>query len=112
MLVWTRLFDDLQVLLRMAFVGLYENPGGALNHFLQVKLFTKLVELESLSTAAAELGIALATATACLTQLESRLGVQLVYRNTRRMTVTEDGILLYEKARKSVSKISLNLVSR
>jgi len=57
-----------------------------LNDFLQVKLFTKLVEVESLSVAAAELGIALATATAFLTQLESRLGVQLVYRNTRTMT--------------------------
>lgn len=54
-------------------------------------LFVELVQCGSLSAAARKLGISRATASKRLGALEARLGVQLVRRTTRNLSLTEPG---------------------
>ena len=58
-----------------------------------------IVEQGSLTAAAAELGLPRPTLSRRLTRLEERLGVRLVHRTTRRLTITPAGQALYAKAR-------------
>ena len=61
--------------------------------------FTRTVEAKSLSRAAIELGIPRATIGRRLARLEQRLGVRLLRRTTRSLTLTEAGELFYRHAR-------------
>jgi DNA-binding transcriptional LysR family regulator len=61
--------------------------------------FTKAVEGRSLSRAAAELGLPRATLSRRLARLEERLGARLLFRTTRRLTITDAGEALYRHAR-------------
>ena len=69
-----------------------------MDHLLNLRVFARVVELGSFSRAAAQLGMAPASVTTHVAQLESHLGIRLVHRNTRKLSITEDGVLLYEAA--------------
>jgi LysR family transcriptional regulator, regulator for bpeEF and oprC len=69
-----------------------------MDHLLNLKVFARLVELRSFTRTAAQLGMAPASVTTHLAQLENHLGVRLVHRNTRKFSITEEGRLLYEAA--------------
>ena len=64
-----------------------------------IRLFIRVVELESFSKAAADLGIAQPTATKMVAQMERQLGSRLLHRTTRGVAPTEIGTLYYEKCR-------------
>src|SRR5262249_54048142 len=61
--------------------------------------FSKAVDARSLSRAAVELGIPRATLSRRLARLEDRLGVRLLRRTTRSLTITDAGEALYRHAR-------------
>lgn len=61
-------------------------------------LFVRIVETGRISRAAERLGIPNATATALLQKLEAALGVRLLNRTTRRISVTPDGASYYRRA--------------
>jgi LysR family transcriptional regulator for bpeEF and oprC len=61
-------------------------------------LFVRIVEIGGIAHAAESLAIPKATATTLLQQLESSLGVKLLNRSTRRVSVTPDGAAYYERA--------------
>jgi DNA-binding transcriptional LysR family regulator len=61
--------------------------------------FAKTVEARSLSRAAAELGVPRATVSRRLARLEERLGVRLLRRTTRSLTLTDAGEALLRHAR-------------
>jgi DNA-binding transcriptional LysR family regulator len=61
--------------------------------------FTRAVESRSLSRAAAELRVPRATLSRRLARLEERLGVRLLRRTTRSLTITDAGEALYRHAR-------------
>ncbi|NUP10681.1 MAG: LysR family transcriptional regulator [Polyangiaceae bacterium] len=61
--------------------------------------FTKAVDAKSLTRAAAELRIPRATLGKRLARLEERLGVRLLRRTTRSMTLTDAGETFYRQAR-------------
>lgn len=63
------------------------------------RLFVRLVETGSFSRAALDLGVTQPTVTRQVASLEQRLGVRLVNRNTRRLSVTEAGRLYYERCK-------------
>jgi DNA-binding transcriptional LysR family regulator len=65
--------------------------------------FVTIVERGSLTAAAQELGIPRPTLSRRLAKLEGRLGVRLVRRTTRRLTLTAQGESLYVKARQVVA---------
>jgi DNA-binding transcriptional LysR family regulator len=57
----------------------------------ELLIFSKVVAFSSVSRAASELGIPRATVSRKLAALEERLGVRLLQRTTRSMTLTEPG---------------------
>ncbi len=64
-----------------------------------IKVFIRVVETSSFSKAANELGITQPTATKAVFSTEHRLGVRLLHRSTRGVTLTEVGSLYYEKCK-------------
>ena len=67
--------------------------------------FSALAASASLSAAARELGISTAAVSKHLAAMESRIGVPLVNRSTRRMSLTPGGELYLERARRILSEI-------
>ena len=61
-------------------------------------IFGKVVENRSLSKAAAVLGMPKSTVSRKLTKLESDLGIKLLRKNTRQLTVTDLGEKVYDHA--------------
>jgi DNA-binding transcriptional LysR family regulator len=61
-------------------------------------LFARVVQLRSFTAAADASGLAKAAVSQRVARLEARLGVQLLRRSTRRLTLTEAGMRLYEHA--------------
>ena len=67
--------------------------------------FSALAGAGSLSAAARELGITTPAVSKHLALMESRLGVSLVNRTTRRMSLTPEGELYLEHARRILGEI-------
>lgn len=67
--------------------------------------FSALASAGSLSAAARELGITTPAVSKHLALMESRLGVSLVVRTTRRMSLTPEGELYLESARRILGEI-------
>jgi len=67
--------------------------------------FSAIASAGSLSAAARELGITTPAVSKHLAQMESRLGVALVNRTTRRMSLTPEGELYLEHARRILAEI-------
>jgi len=65
----------------------------------ELAIFVRIVEDGSLARAAGHLRRSPPAVTRALAALESRLGVRLIDRTTRRLAPTEAGRLLYDKAR-------------
>jgi LysR family transcriptional regulator, regulator for bpeEF and oprC len=62
-------------------------------------LFVRVVDTGAIARAADSLGIPSATATTLIQKLEASLGVKLLNRTTRRVSVTPDGAAYYTRAR-------------
>jgi len=69
-----------------------------MNRFEEFETFVRVVEAGSLTAAAGQLKIAKSAVSRRLKELETRLGVQLMTRTTRQITLTESGRALYERA--------------
>jgi DNA-binding transcriptional LysR family regulator len=72
----------------------------------ELGFFVSLGTCGSLSGAARELGISTAAVSKRLSQMEARLGVPLVNRTTRRMSLTPDGEVMLEHARRILGEIA------
>src|SRR5476651_1586900 len=70
-----------------------------------LSFFSTLSSCGSLSAAARELGLTAAAVSKHLTQMESRAGVALDNRTTRRMMLTPEGELYLEHARRILDEI-------
>lgn len=56
-----------------------------------VKLFVRIAHVNNISLAGKELGLSPAVASTHINKLEDELGVRLIHRTTRRVSLTEDG---------------------
>lgn len=68
-----------------------------MDHLDAMRLFARIVERGSFSTAAADLGLPRSTATEAVQQLERRLGVRLLQRTTRKVSPTLEGEAYYRR---------------
>lgn len=71
----------------------------------QLMAFAKIVETGSLSKAARELNLTPSAVSKSLSQLEERLGVLLVKRTTRSLSLTDQGYAFFEHARVLLEEI-------
>src|SRR5689334_7323506 len=67
--------------------------------------FSALASSPSLGAAARELGVTTPAVSKRLAQMEARLGMPLIVRTTRRMSLTPDGEVYLEHARRILGEI-------
>ena len=70
-----------------------------------LKLFVRLAATNNISLAGKELGLSPAVASSHLYKLEEALGVRLVHRTTRKVSVTEEGVAFLPHAEEVLSSI-------
>ncbi len=63
-----------------------------------LKIFVRITELKSFSRAAEDLAMPRATVSAAVAQLEAQFGTRLLQRTTRKLSLTEDGSSILERA--------------
>ncbi len=68
-----------------------------MDRFDAMRVFTRVVERQSFTLAAGDLGIPRSTVTDAVKQLEARLGVRLLERTTRQVSTTLDGEAHYRR---------------
>lgn len=76
-----------------------------MDHLTDIAVFVKVVESGSFTKTADELELSRAVISKYLSRLEERLGVRLLNRTTRRLSLTEAGAALYEGSRDALTKI-------
>ncbi len=70
-----------------------------------MQLFIRVAELESFSRAAYTLGLPKGSVSRQIQALESHLGARLLHRTTRRVQLTQDGMVYYERAKDLLSNL-------
>jgi DNA-binding transcriptional LysR family regulator len=69
-----------------------------MDKFAHMQIFVAIVEAGSISGAAERLGLPKSAVSRRLAELESRLGVSLIQRTTRRLNLTDSGLAFYERS--------------
>lgn len=70
-----------------------------------LRMFMRISELGSFTRAAESLGAPKATLSQAIRQLEEEIGATLLYRTTRRVSLTHDGEAFYERCRDLLSDV-------
>jgi LysR family transcriptional regulator for bpeEF and oprC len=68
-------------------------------------IFVKVAERRSFVRAAADLGITQSGVSNAISRLEDQLGVRLLARTTRRVSLTDDGAAFFERCRQSLAEL-------
>ncbi len=76
-----------------------------MDRFEQLQNFVRVVDAGSITRAADLAQVAKSAVSRRLAELESRLGVQLINRTTRRMTLTESGQRFYAESRRVLGEL-------
>lgn len=71
---------------------------------LALVYFARVVEAQSFTRAAERLGVSKSVVSQRVSALESRLGVRLLLRTTRRLSLTGDGLSVYERAQRVLAE--------
>lgn len=81
------------------------NPGPT-EPLAELSAFVAVVHTRSFTAAAGRLGTTKSLVSRQVTRLEDRLGVRLLHRTTRRLSLTEAGERLYERAGRALEEIA------
>ena len=76
-----------------------------MNRLEAMTLFVRVAELSSFTAAAQSLGLPKSSASQAVSQLESHLKVQLLYRTTRSVQMTHDGQVYYDRCREVLAEL-------
>ena len=76
-----------------------------MDRFDSMRLLVRVVERQSFSAAASDLGLPRSSATTAIKQLEARLGVRLLQRTTRQVTPTLEGEIYYRRCKAILAEI-------
>lgn len=74
-----------------------------------IAIFTMVVDQGSFRAAAAHLGLAPSRISQAVSKLENELGVTLLYRSTRQLSLTNEGRTLHAKARQMLDAAEIGL---
>ena len=77
-----------------------------MDHFAAIRVFIRVVETGSVTRASAHLSIPKSTASKLLGELESSLGVKLLNRTTRAISLTEEGSRYYREIVPLITRLS------
>ena len=78
----------------------------SLDRFKAMDVFSRVVELGSFTRAATALDLPKARVTTIVQELEAHLGVRLLNRTTRRLSLTDDGALYHQRATTLVQDVA------
>ncbi|HTP95399.1 MAG TPA: LysR family transcriptional regulator [Burkholderiales bacterium] len=70
-----------------------------------IAVFVRVAEARSFTDAARRLGMSPSGASKAITRLEDRLGVRLVHRTTRSVSLTDDGAAFFERCRQLLGEL-------
>lgn len=76
-----------------------------MDRFQAMQVFTRVVDANSFTRAADMLGLPRATVTTIIQNLEALLGVRLLNRTTRRLSLTPDGAAYYEHCARILGEV-------
>jgi len=85
--------------------GVALKKKGPMDRLLSYKVFTRVVDHASFARAAQELGMSAATVSAHVAQLETHLGVTLLNRTTRSVSLTDEGRNFYERVIRILAQV-------
>jgi DNA-binding transcriptional LysR family regulator len=71
-----------------------------------MRAFVRVVEQQSFAAAATVLGLSPSAVSKLVTRLEDRLGVQLLHRTTRRLSLSSEGEVYFARARQILNDIA------
>lgn len=74
-----------------------------MDHLSGMAVFAKVVEARSFTAAAEQLGLSKSAVSKQVSRLEDRLGIRLLNRTTRRLSLTEAGAAYYERCARIVA---------
>lgn len=77
----------------------------SVNHVKDLHVFVQAVDSGTLAAAGRTLGLAPSIVSRCLARLERTLGVRLLQRTTRSLSVTEEGRAFYRRSRRILSEL-------
>jgi DNA-binding transcriptional LysR family regulator len=77
-----------------------------IDHASEMAAFVRVVEAQGFSAAAPGLGLSPSAVSKLVTRLEARLGVRLLQRTTRALSLTAEGEAFYAAARRIVGEIA------
>jgi DNA-binding transcriptional LysR family regulator len=77
--------------------------GASTDEIVSMISFARVVEARSFTAAAARLAVSKSVVSARVAALEAQLGVRLLHRTTRKLSLTPDGLALYERCLPMVS---------
>jgi DNA-binding transcriptional LysR family regulator len=72
----------------------------------EMRAFVTVVEQQSFAAAAVSLGLTPSAVSKLVTRLEDRLGVQLLHRTTRRLSLSSEGEVYFTRARQILADIA------
>ena len=72
---------------------------AAVNHIDAMRIFVRVAEVASFTQTADTMGLPKASISTAVQQLESELGTRLLHRTTRRVQMTQDGQVFYERCK-------------
>src|SRR6187399_1884238 len=78
---------------------------GSMDKFQEMRVFSAVVEAGSFAAAAATLPASKAAVSRYVSELEQRLGVRLLHRTTRKLSLTEEGEVFHARCREILSSI-------
>ncbi|MES3000919.1 MAG: LysR family transcriptional regulator [Pseudomonadota bacterium] len=76
-----------------------------MDRFAEMKVFSTVVDAGSFVAAADQLGMSKAAVSRHVSELESRLGVRLLQRTTRRLSLTEEGQVFLARSRELLAAV-------
>jgi DNA-binding transcriptional LysR family regulator len=74
-------------------------------HWIGISEFVAVAELQSFTKAAKQLGISVAQVSRNIAELEATLAIKLLYRSTRSVSLTEEGLLYLQHCRHLVASL-------